>query len=150
MSSRRHSSNGPSMRGSSIIHSYERFNYLRSGKKKNLRNHKKKIIRNKKTKLLKTYIQYEKVTTYPVETCIVCEKTIPLAFGISHVAKGRQYIFCGKKCIKYFGSNFRKFEKRLNILLRENIDKHIQKRNNKFYPINTLADKNSLEKLFFL
>ena len=138
------------MRGSSIIHSHERFNFLGSGKKPNFRNHKKKTIRNKKPKLLKTYIKYQKVSTYPVETCIVCEKIIPLAFGISHVAKGRQYIFCGKKCIKYFGANFRKFEKQLTILLRENIDKHIQKRNNKFYPINTLDDKNYLEKLLFL
>ena len=128
MSSRRNSNNGPSMRGSSIIHSHERFNFLRSKKKPNFRNHKKKTIWNKKSKLLKNYIQYQKVTTYPFEVCIVCEKTIPLAFGISHVSKARQYIFCGKKCIKYFSNNFRKFEKRLTILLRGNIDKQTQKK----------------------
>jgi len=138
------------MRGSSIIHSHERFNFLASGKKPNFRNHKKKTIRNKKSKLLKTYIKYKKVAIYPVETCIVCKKIIPLAFGLSHVAKGRQYIFCSKKCINYFSTNFRKFEKQLTILLRGNVDKQIQKRNNKLYPVDTLDEKNSFEKLFFL
>ena len=138
------------MRGSSIIHSHERFNFLGSRKKTNLRNHKKKTIRSKKLKLLKTYIQYEKVTTYPVETCIVCEKTISLAFGISHTAKSRQYIFCSKKCSNTFAVNFRKYEKKLTELLRRKTDKQVLKRNNKFFPLRPSDEKNSSDGIFLL
>jgi hypothetical protein len=78
------------------------------------------------------------------------QKNYPNGFWLITFSKGQAVYLLWQKCIKYFGANFRKFEKRLTILLRENTDKHIQKRNNKFYPINTLDDKNSLEKLLFL